>query len=165
VTAPSAGDALARLFELTILLSDAMGQGLVERGLTRARATVIWQLHHQGPVTQRELSQALGTTPRNVTGLLDALEADGFVARERHPTDRRAIVVALTDRGRRASAMLHAEQQECASMLFGHIAPEELGAFVASLDRVLDTLRTADFDSIRLAALQRIDTLQADHSS
>jgi hypothetical protein len=43
-------------------------------------------------------------------------------------------------------------------MLFGHIAPEELGAFVASLDRVLDTLRTADFDSIRLAALQRIDS-------
>jgi DNA-binding MarR family transcriptional regulator len=151
------GDVLARLFELSIVLADAMGNGLVERGLTRARATVVWQLYHQGPCTQRELSQALGVTPRNVTGLLDALETDGFVARGPHPTDRRATVVTLTDRGRRTSATLHAEQQECARMLFEDVPPDELGVFLAVLDQVVERLRTADFEKIRLAALQRLD--------
>jgi len=150
-------DALDRLFALTIVLADAMGRGLAERGLTRARATVVWQLYHQGPLTQRKLSQALGTTPRNVTGLLDALEADGFVARRPHPTDRRATVVSLTERGRHASAMLHAEQQACASMLFDDVPRDQLAAFMETLDLVLARLRSADFDSIRLAALQRMD--------
>jgi len=156
-TRPVTGQALDRLFELSIVLADAMSHGLTERGLTRARATVVWQLYHQGPLTQRQLSQALGTTPRNVTGLLDALEADGFVSRGPHPTDRRATVVTLTDRGEHASAMLHAEQQACASMLFDDIAPEQLAAFMATLDQVLDRLRATDFDTFRLAALQRME--------
>ncbi|MEN3610618.1 MarR family transcriptional regulator [Plantactinospora sp. ZYX-F-223] len=50
-----------------------------------------------------ELSQALKCTPRNVTGLVDALEAAGFVARSAHPTDRRATVVSLTQ-GERPSS-------------------------------------------------------------
>ncbi|HEV3399799.1 MAG TPA: MarR family transcriptional regulator, partial [Actinomycetes bacterium] len=88
-----------RLFQLTVRLGEEMEKGLVERGLTRARAAVIWQLHQQGPVTQRTLSQALRVSPRNITGLLDALEAGGYVARGRHPTDRRATLVSLTDEG------------------------------------------------------------------
>jgi MarR family len=58
-------------------------------------AAVIWQLHQQGPVTQRTLSQALRVSPRNVTGLLDALEAGGYVTRGRHPTDRRAQLMGV----------------------------------------------------------------------
>jgi DNA-binding MarR family transcriptional regulator len=52
-------------------------KGLVERGLTRARAAVIWWLHERGPVTQRTLSEALRVSPRNVTGLLDAWKPAG----------------------------------------------------------------------------------------
>jgi len=88
-----------------------MERGLVERGLTRARARVIWQLYHHGSVTQRELAQALGVTPRNVTGLIDVLAEDGFVARGPHPTDRRATVVTLTEKGSSVAATLHAEEQ------------------------------------------------------
>jgi DNA-binding MarR family transcriptional regulator len=51
-------------------------------------------------MTQRELSQALDCPP-NVTGLLDTLEASAFVARQPHPTDRRATLSQL-DRARHA---------------------------------------------------------------
>jgi DNA-binding MarR family transcriptional regulator len=94
------GIALARLGErdhtLAALLGHAMDQGLAERGLTRARGEVIWILHHQGAMTQRELGDVLDCSAPNVTGLLDALESAGFVAREAHPTDRRKTLVALT---------------------------------------------------------------------
>ncbi len=96
-----ADQALMRLFELTVRLGEEMEKGLVERGLTRARAAVIWQLHERGPVTQRILSQALRVSPRNVTGLLDALEAGGYVTRGRYPTDRRPPLVTLTEQGAR----------------------------------------------------------------
>ena len=58
---PVAHEALMRLFELTVRLGEEMEKGLVERGLTRARAAVIWQLHQQGPVTQRTLARPCGS--------------------------------------------------------------------------------------------------------
>lgn len=131
------------MFELAVLLGEHMERGLAERGLTRARAQVIWQLFHQGPVTQRELSQALRVTPRNVTGLLDALQADGFVLRSPHPSDRRATLVSLTERGGAAAAALHDEYQEGARYLFADIPKAELTSFVVTLDRVLGKLRGA----------------------
>lgn len=73
-TSKIASEALGRLFELTIVLGELMQDGLAERGLTRARATLISELRRLGPVTQRELSHTLRVTPRNVTGLIDALQ-------------------------------------------------------------------------------------------
>jgi DNA-binding MarR family transcriptional regulator len=141
---PVAHEALMRLFELTVRLGEEMEKGLVERGLTRARAAVIWELHQQqGPVTQRTLSQALRVSPRNITGLLDALEAGGYVARRRHPTDRRATLVSLTDQGAEAAARLHADYQMGARVLLGGVPSADLTTFVSVLDHVLDQLRGA----------------------
>jgi DNA-binding MarR family transcriptional regulator len=140
---PVTHEALMRLFELTVRLGEEMEKGLVERGLTRARAAVIWQLHQQGPVTQRTLSHALRVSPRNVTGLLDALEAGGYVRRGRHPTDRRATLVSLTERGAAAAARLHADYEMGARVLLGDVPPADLSAFVSVVDHVLDRLRGA----------------------
>ena len=87
-SARDAAQALGGLFEVAALLTGPMDEGIAAHGLSRARAEVIWRLHHLGPVTQRELSEALRCTPRNVTGLVDALEESGLVARAAHPTDR-----------------------------------------------------------------------------
>src|SRR3954454_5295835 len=91
--------AMDRLFDLAYVLGDLMNQRLAATGLTSARAEVIWLLHRHGSRTQRELSQVLKCTPRNVTGLVDGLEAAGFVARTPHPIDRRAVLVGLTRDG------------------------------------------------------------------
>src|SRR4029450_2887397 len=123
-----AHEALMRLFELTVRLGEEMEKGLVERGLTRARAAGIWQRHQQGPVTQRPPSQALRVSPRNVTGLLDALEAGGYVARGRHPTDRRATLVSLTDQGAAAAARLHADYEMGARGWLGCVSCADLDA-------------------------------------
>jgi DNA-binding MarR family transcriptional regulator len=114
-----------------------MDGGLAARGLTRARAELLWRLGRQGPQTQRALSQLLQCTPRNVTGLVDALEAAGFVTREPHPSDRRATVVSLAKRGAAATARMESEYQEAAKALFVDLDPVDLEAFAMSIDRVL----------------------------
>ncbi len=55
--------AVERLFELVVLLADGMERGLAERGLSRARAQLLWRLGQRGPMTQRDLSRALSCTP------------------------------------------------------------------------------------------------------
>ena len=136
-------DGLAGLFTLAALLSHAMDQGRAELGLTRARGEVLWTLHHRGAMTQRELSQALDCSAPNVTGLLDALQAAEFVARQPHPTDRRATLVALTELGTATVSAWSTEYDQFATMLFADLATPELSSFVTGLNRVLGRLRDA----------------------
>jgi DNA-binding MarR family transcriptional regulator len=139
-----ANGALERLYELAVLLVDGMDRGLGEQGLTRARAELIWRLHRQGPMTQRDLSRMLQCTPRNVTGLVDALEAGDLVVRRPHPTDRRATLVALTQQGVRAAAAWQAGYQDVGVLLFADLASDELARFAATLDTLLQRLRDMD---------------------
>jgi DNA-binding MarR family transcriptional regulator len=134
-------EASGRLFELAALLGNSIDRGLAEQGLTRARAEVIWRLGRQGPMTQRELSEALRCTPRNVTGLVDALESEELVTRRPHPTDRRATLVTLTKRGGMIASEWQAGYQEQAERLFAGLDAIEVAGFVATLDRVLERLR------------------------
>jgi DNA-binding MarR family transcriptional regulator len=138
---PRAGELLEGLFELAVVLTGSMDNGLAERGLTRARAELLWHLRRQPDVTQRELSQALRCTPRNVTDLVDALEASGLVARGPHPTDRRATLVRLTRRGISEVARMQAGNQALAATLFADLPPSELAAFGAVLNQILGRSR------------------------
>ena len=52
-------------------------------------------------LSQRELSDRLVVDRSNVTGLLDRMEAAGWVKRTDHPEDRRVYQVVLTAAGRK----------------------------------------------------------------
>lgn len=132
---------LERLFELGVRLADTMARGLASRGLTRARAELIWRLRRSGPQTQRSLSVLLDCSARNVTGLVDALEASGHVARGPHPTDRRAIVVRLTAKGTTEAAELEADYEAAAERVLGGLDRVELLAFGTTLETILSRLR------------------------
>src|SRR5918994_5550914 len=93
-----------RLLEIALLIQDDLATSFAGTGLTTARTHLLWVLHHSGPSNQQSLAAALSVSPRNVTGLVDALEAGGYVARQPHPTDRRATLVTLTGRGRQTMA-------------------------------------------------------------
>lgn len=129
--------ALDRLWGLSLLLGDLMQRGLAERGVTLARAAVVVLVDRRGASTQRSLSRALRVTPRNVTGLVDALEAEGLVVRAPHPSDRRATLVTLTRRGTALARALRRDQDSFAGRLFGDLDPAEVSAFSRVLDRVL----------------------------
>jgi DNA-binding MarR family transcriptional regulator len=133
--------ALDRVLELAILVDLDMTRGLAALGLTRSRAHLLWVLHQRGPCTQRELAEALRVSPRNITGLVDALATTGFVSRESHPTDRRATLVQFTEHGAAVARQFESDQQEFARMMFEGIPQRRFSAFVRGLDETLDRLR------------------------
>ena len=139
--APGTDRVMDQLFELAVVLGEAMNNRLGEHGLTPARAEVLWLLHRTGPRTQRELSQLLKCTPRNVTGLVDALDRAGFVERTAHPRDRRAIVVRLSEPGRSLITGWDTDRDYGAAQILGGVPADDLAMFSAVLDRVLGRLR------------------------
>jgi DNA-binding MarR family transcriptional regulator len=102
---------------------------------------LLWELGQRGPVPQRVLAEALKVTPRAVTGLVDALVADGLVTREPHPGDRRATLVTVTPRGETLVAQLKRDHKGLARALFAPMSRREFDGFARGLDGVIERLR------------------------
>jgi DNA-binding MarR family transcriptional regulator len=115
-----------------------------------ARGRVLWALQASGPVVMRALSQQLGISPRTVTGLIDALEADGWVTRSPHPEDRRATIIAITPASEAALAAMRAGYEGLAHDLLADIDPGDL----AKCQSVLGVIqsRLDDVVAARMAA-------------
>jgi DNA-binding MarR family transcriptional regulator len=77
-------------------------EALRPHGLTFARYEVLMLLlfSRSGRLPLRTMGALLQGHPTSVGSAVDRLARDGLVQREPHPTDGRAVIVALTDRGR-----------------------------------------------------------------
>ncbi|WP_329242070.1 MarR family transcriptional regulator [Streptomyces sp. NBC_01478] len=75
--------------------------------VARLRALRMLALTEQ-PLRMRDLSEMTGVAARTTTSIVDSLERDGLVERVRHPHDRRAFLLRLTDKGRKC----HREAEE-----------------------------------------------------
>jgi DNA-binding MarR family transcriptional regulator len=88
----------------------------IEHGLSPRQFHALGLLHDRGAMSQGELGTVMGVEPSILVGLLNPLEADGYLSRDRDPADRRRHVVTLTRAGgqkldRAAQAQRDAEDE------------------------------------------------------
>jgi DNA-binding MarR family transcriptional regulator len=91
---------LAMAFALAVRqtgsLMNLMGQAAAERvGINATDLNCLNILSFSGSLTAGELAKATGLTTASITGVVDRLEAAGFVRRERDQADRRRVVVTI----------------------------------------------------------------------
>lgn len=75
---------------------------LAEMALSARQVGILTMVTELEPMTQKALGDALRIDRTTMVTLLDDLEDRGYVARQRHPRDRRAFLVHPTDSGRAA---------------------------------------------------------------
>lgn len=75
--------------------SVSMSQAAAERIGVNTTDLHCLNLLSDGPMTAGELARRAGITTASVTGVIDRLEAVGYVRRERDDSDRRKVVVML----------------------------------------------------------------------
>lgn len=109
--------------------------------LNYPRLRLLEQLHCDGPQMMRALAEDLGLTPRNVTALVDALEADGLVRRVAHPSDRRATLVEPTPAGVDAAEETLEPKLAAVGELFDDLTPDDRDRLAEILVTLLDGLR------------------------
>ncbi|MGD2186645.1 MAG: MarR family transcriptional regulator [Desulfobacterales bacterium] len=68
-------------------------------GLTISQFAVLEALYHSGSLSQREIGQKILRSSGNITMVIDNLEKNGLVRRQRNQADRRFFIVHLTDKG------------------------------------------------------------------
>jgi len=118
-------DAFIKLMRAARTMQGHVERRLLAHDLTENQFGVLEILMHLGPLTPSELSRKQFTSCGNVTLLLDNLERNGLVRRERSPDDRRSVLVHLTRAGRERAAQALAIEVEQLTREFGILTAEE----------------------------------------
>lgn len=114
---------------------------LRDSGITHARMRLLGALYFGGPRIMSALSEELGVTRRNVTALVDALQEEGLVRRSSHPTDRRATVIELTEKGKQKARSTHEIYRNLVSELFETLSEADRRSLLRIIGSLRDDLR------------------------
>lgn len=83
-----------------------------EVGLTGPQLTVIKLLESFGDLSLSSLSERIRAQNSTVTGIIDRMEREGLVRRERSTTDRRVVYIRLSDKGHRLARSIDVQPME-----------------------------------------------------
>ena len=81
------------------LRAERLTKGL-EPGLSDTQIAALAALERHGAMTPGELAEHEKVQPPSMTRVITALEEGGLVMRGPHPTDRRQVMLTVTERGR-----------------------------------------------------------------
>jgi MarR family 2-MHQ and catechol resistance regulon transcriptional repressor len=94
-------------------------------GLTLGQFGILESLLHLGPMCQKTLAEKLLRSPGNVTLIVDNLQKQGWVRRERQKDDRRMITIHLTPEGRNLIARIFPPHVKAILKEMGRLESEE----------------------------------------
>ena len=124
-----------------------------KHGLSEGRLHVLFQLAaapgHQLPLG--ELAEQLEVTPRNVTGLIDHLERDGFVERVDDPDDRRSIYARLTPAGGKRLESMRGEGLQWQMKIASGLSIDELEQLRHACLKLIENMTGAAVATARTA--------------
>ena len=124
--------------ELRLILGRLIRRLRSEGRIPIAQLAVLGRLDRGGPATVSALATAERVRPQSMSQTVSELEADGFVTRRPDPTDRRQLLVELTDAG---TATLADERRHREGWLARAIAEDLSRAERRSLEAALEPLR------------------------
>jgi DNA-binding MarR family transcriptional regulator len=139
--APAAGKQLSPvdgLAQLSFLIQGLLERRAAEHDLSIIQTRLLGVLRDRKP-TMNELARFLGLDKSSVTGLVDRAERRGLVTRVPSTTDRRAVLVSLTDEGRSFVSQAAAAFETDVSALLSRLPPRERETLARIVSRLLVT--------------------------
>ncbi len=116
---------------------------LAAAAVTADQFVLLALLAEQDGITQQELVRRASSDANTVRAMLVLLESRHLVARRGHPTDRRALSVILTRKGRQTYERLWADSDPVRQRLLAAFGPEEADTLVEFLNRISEAMAQA----------------------
>ncbi len=102
------------------------------------RLVLLHLLAGQGALKAGDLAQQLAIKAPATTALLDALETDGYISRERSAEDRRVTVVRATDKGLAALHEAEARRREHMRRYLSVISEDDIRTMIRIQRTLMD---------------------------
>ena len=126
------------------LNSKALEDHAAGYGSTSSESAVLGALLLGGPVLNpSDLTRLVVQSPGGLTKTLRRLEDAGYIRRRPDPADRRALLVVLTDKGRRAAERADTELHSYYDDLLADFSARERAELTSLVRQVLDRLEAA----------------------
>lgn len=128
------GEVLARLYGF-------LRRAVFPEGMSLTQALVLGTLRERGPQRVTDLAGIEGVRQPTCTALVNTLEAEGWVARRVDASDRRAVLVELTQSGREVLDGLTAARARILDRYLAGLSDEEravLASAVPGLTRLIE---------------------------
>jgi MarR family 2-MHQ and catechol resistance regulon transcriptional repressor len=133
-------EAILNILRTSDQFQNRFGRLLREYDLTQSQYNVLRILRGEGkPMPCLEIGDRMIQVVPAMTGLLDRLEKQGLVQRERCTEDRRVVYVELTDAARDLLQRMDNPVMELHKQLIGHLTQAEL----KELSRLLEKARAS----------------------
>jgi len=113
-----------------------------ERGLTMAQLRLMYTILVDGDQPVGDLAEKLSVRPPTVTGLTDRLIKQDLIVRVNDPSDRRVVIVRLTDEGRRVVGQIEAVSQAYFDRVFDEMGGERIEELIQLLEEFTEVART-----------------------
>ncbi len=120
-------------------LRDPMASACAEMELTKPQIHALYWLG-LGPLTMGDLARHLQITEKTSTGVVDRLERDGWVLRQRSADDRRVVRVSVTRKGRTLAQKLDRLLTEQLTFFLGLLDGPSRKALFQVMDRLVGHL-------------------------
>lgn len=95
------------------------------RGGNDGQKRILRILSRHTSMTQNELQRTLDIRPGSISEIVSKLEAKGFIRRSKDETDKRRVVLSITDAGREAYVIDREESDVKSRMMLDTLTPEE----------------------------------------
>lgn len=126
----------------TVAKKGADGEHLNRITVNQARIFgYIFSRGGEGPIRISTLAHDLDVTPAAAGQAVDRLVKAGMVDRETDPTDRRALVISISKKGREHLREYQARCRELSDELLSGLPPADVAAFDRVLSAVYDGLQ------------------------
>ena len=135
---------LRRIIRATDLYSRKLGK---RTGLTTPQLVVIQAIGALRDPTVSDVAKAVSLSLATVTTILNRLEANGLVHRERSAVDRRRVIVTLTEKGEELGASAPKPLQDSFVDRFVRLESWEQHQIVAALGRVATMMDAEELDA------------------
>lgn len=119
-----------------LLVNDLESRVHRPSGWTWAGFRVMFAVLVTAKAEPREVARLAGVTRASVSGVLNTLERDGLVVRERSSADRRVVTVRLTARGRRATIAAFKRNHEIEKLWLSGLSRDDLQTLTGLLHRL-----------------------------
>jgi DNA-binding MarR family transcriptional regulator len=130
------------LLKATFRLRSHIRPIFAERGLTGPQWRVLRMLGESATqgLTLGQISDHLGVTGGNTTGIVDKLEEAGLVERLPHPDDRRATLLQMTAQGHRVYGQVRPVLDQRVTELLSCLSEDDKQQMIELLGRLLSSL-------------------------
>ena len=119
-----------------------------EYDLNKSQSMILFQLHRDGRISQKELAQKLNVSAPSITSMIQKMEKSGYIVRNVDEKDQRMMRLDLTEKGQACIEHVKAIAEKMDEIAFTGISPEEKMLLRRILFQICENVESDDSNHV-----------------